>query len=260
MKDSCKLCAGILTEAMKGINSKLAIAFVCALGIIAIIENGTFNQLSQRHGQNVAARIAQEQEQANLQAQQEQREAAARTAAHDAATAHTRYLAQYTDTSFTRKPGTKTIAIVAASENAIWNNAVNAALVSRFKREPVQLAPSFFKPAFVSDGLFNDVFAGSSGLFKRLELPKSLDGLLLAREKVQYSSDPSLENVITASMGLDVETLQIGSQAQSQTWTFNAAGAGFKQADARKLAEERLIKQILTDTNMTLTEFPNQNQ
>jgi hypothetical protein len=237
MKDSCKLCAGILTEAMNGINSKLAIAFICVLGIIAIFENGALDQIRQRHAQKIAARIAQEQEQANLQAQQQQREAAARTAAQDAAAAHARYLAQYTDTSFTRKPGTKTIAVVAASENAIWNNAVNAALVSRFKNEPVQLVSLFFKPAFVSDGLFNDAFADSNDLFNRLELPKSLDGLLLAREKVRYSSNPSLQNVLTASMELDVIKLPIGSQAEKQTWTFTAAGAGFTQADARAQAE-----------------------
>jgi hypothetical protein len=220
--------------------------------MIAIIENSSFDQMSQRHAQMVAARNAQEQEQANVHAQQEQREAAAQKAAQDAAEAHARFVAQYSDTDFVRKTGVKTIAVVAASENGTWNNALNSALVSRFKNEPVHLASSFFKPAFVSDGLFNDAFAGSNELFNRLELQKSLDELLLAREKVQYSSDPSLDNVLTASMQLDIETLPIGSQAGSQTWTFTASGAGFKQADARQQAEERLIKQILADTNMAL--------
>jgi len=252
MKDSCKLCAGILTEAMNGINSKLAIAFICVLGIIAIFENGALDQIRQRHAQKIATRIAQEQEQASLQAQQQQREAATRKDAQDAAAAHVRFMAMYVDTGFTRMSGTKTIAVVVASEDGTRNSVVSDALINRFKKEPVQLVSSFFKPAFVSDGLFNDAFVNSNDLFNRLELQKSLDGLLLAQEKVQYSSNPSLQNVITASMELDVKTLLIGSQAEKQTWTFTAAGAGFTQADARAQAEERLIKQITNDTKMTL--------
>ncbi|MEI9961037.1 MAG: FlgO family outer membrane protein [Limisphaerales bacterium] len=83
-----------------------------------------------------------------------------------------------------------------ASESGTANSAVNDALLSRFKSADAQIVPSFFKPAFVSDGLFDTAFAGSSDLFDKLELSKSLDGLLLAREKVQYAANPSLENVI----------------------------------------------------------------
>jgi hypothetical protein len=263
MKDSCKLCVGILTEAMNGINSKLAIAFICVLGIIAIFENGALDQMSRRHTQRVDAVIAKQKQQEAQQLHEQQREQeqrakeaaaaqAAEQAAQQAAAEHARFMAMYVDAGFARMAGTKTIAIVVASENGTRNKDVCAALINRFKKEPVQLVSSFFKPAFVSDGLFNDAFANSNDLFNRLELQKFLDGLLLAREKVQYSSNPSLQNVITASMELDVKTLPIGSQADKQTWTFTAAGAGFTQADARAQAEERLIKQITNDTKMTL--------
>jgi hypothetical protein len=259
--DSCKLCAGALPEVMNGNNLK--IAFVCLLGIIAIVENGTLDQMSQRHAQTVAAAVAQKQQQEARQLQEQQRaqeqraetaeaEQAAELAAQRAAAEHAQYLARYTDTGFIREPDSKTIAVVAASENGALNNAVGAALARRFKNERVRLDLSFFKPAFVSDGLFNDAFAGSNDLFAKLELSKSLDGLFLAREKVQYASNPSLDNVLTATMELDVETLPIGSPGQGQSWTFTAAGAGFSKADARAQAEERIIKQILTDTNMTL--------
>lgn len=223
-------------------STKAVIPFICGLGIIAIIENGTFDQMSQRHAQKVDAVIA-----------QQQREAAAAQAAQQAAAEHARYLARYTDTSFTRQPGRKTIAIVVASENASGDDAVRDALVSHFKNEPVQLVSLFFTPAFVSDGLFNNAFADSNDLFNRLELSKSLDGLLLAREKVQYVTNPSsLDNVLTASMELDVITLTIGSHVPGQTWTFTSSGAGFKKTDARAQAEERIIKQIANDTKMSL--------
>jgi hypothetical protein len=239
------------------------ILFICGLGIIAIIENSTFDQMSQRHALNVAAVKAQQQQQETQKLQEQQREQeqraakvaaeqAAELAAQQAAAEHARYLARYTDNSFTRKPGTKTIAVAVATENATWNSDMSGALVSRFKNDPVQLLSSFFKPAFVSDGLFNNAFDNSIALFNKLELSKSLDGLLLARERVRYTTNPSLENVITASMELDVTTLPIGSQAEKRTWTFTAAGAGFTQENARQQAEERLIKQIANDTKMTL--------
>jgi hypothetical protein len=228
------------------------IIFICVLGIIAIVEDTAFYQMRQQHAVKVAAQLRQEQEREDLQTKQRQEEAAARKAAQDARAGHAQFLARYTDTSFARKPGTKTIGIAVASENATWNSSVGAAFVSRFKNEPVQLVSSFFKPAFVSDGIFNDAFANSNDLFDKLELTKSLDGLLLAREQVRYSSNPSLQNIITASMELDVITLPISSQAEKRTWTFTAAGAGFTQADARQQAEERLINQIANDTRMAL--------
>lgn len=239
--------------------SNLKISFVCVLGIIAIAENGMLDRMSQRDAQQVAAVAAQEKQQQQHQQEEKQRETAAQQTAQDAATAHAQYLARYTDTDFARKPRTTTIAVVAASENATWNSAVNTALVNRFKNKTVQLLPSFFKPAFVSDGLLNDTFADSSDLFNRLELSKSLDAVLLARERVQYAPNPSLDNVLTATMELDIETRSIGSQGKNMTWTFTTAGAGFKQADARAMAEERLIKQIMNDTNMALSQSsPNQ--
>ena len=142
---------------------------------------------------------------------------------------------------------------VAASDDGTWNGSVSAALVNHFKGEPIHLISSFFKPAFVSDGLINDVFADSSDLFDRLELSKSLDGVLLAREQVQYSTTPSLDNLISANIELDIATLPIGSNGvQNRTWTLTAAGSGFTRPEAHKMAEDRIVKQILNDTNMTL--------
>jgi hypothetical protein len=40
------------------------------------------------------------------------------------------------------------------------------------------------------------------------------------------------------------------NRGQDRTWTFRAAGAGFKTGDARALAEERIMKQITNDTSL----------
>ena len=63
-------------------------------------------------------------------------------------------------------------------------------------------------------------------------------------------------------MNLEVLIKSFAGSDPGQTWTFNASGAGFKQGVARLNAEERLLKQISTDTKMSFVEiFPtNQNQ
>ncbi len=169
----------------------------------------------------------------------------------DAATARATYLARYLNSGSYRKPGMKTVAVAVVSENGAFDFALNSAVASHLKTDSASILTSFFRPAFVSDGLFANAFAGSNGIFDKLDLSKSLDVLLLGREQVQYSSDPSLENVMTANMELEIAAFSI-ADGQSQSWTFVANGAGFKQTEARQMAEERLIKQIAKDTKMSL--------
>jgi len=170
----------------------------------------------------------------------------------EAAAAHATYLARYLNSGSSRKPGTKMVAIAVVSENGAFNFALNSAVANHLKTASASMLTSFFRPAFVSDGLFANAFAGSNGVFDKLDLSKSLDVLFLGREQVQYSSDPSLENVMTANMQLEITAFSI-ADGQSQSWTFVANGSGFKQTEARQMAEERLIKQIANDTKMSLS-------
>lgn len=75
---------------------------------------------------------------------------------------------------------------------------------------------------------------------------------MLAQQNVQYAQNTALDNVITATMQLKVAVMPVSGQSDAKTWTFTAYGPGFTKEVARQAAEERLIKQITTDTNMTL--------
>ena len=200
------------------------------------------------------AQAAAEQAQAARNAEMERARAV-----QEAAAKHAQFLARYLNAGLPPKRDMRTVAIVVATEDKVLNRAVTEALARHFKTGNVEIYPSFFNPEFVSDSLFDDIFDGSGDYLNKLELTKSLDGLLLARQEVRYTSNPSLENVLTATMKLNVVTLPIAGQVNTKKWTFTAAGAGFKQQDARAMAEERLIKQIDTDTNMSLN-LINQNQ
>ena len=144
------------------------------------------------------------------------------------------------------------VAVAVASETSSMNHAVAVALMNRFKADHVQLTDSFFKPELVTDGLFGSAFNGSSDLFNKLELTKSLDALLLARQTVQYETNPDFNNAITANMTLEITALPVAGQIQSQSWTFSANGVGIRRGEARMQAEGRIIKQVETSTNMSL--------
>jgi hypothetical protein len=226
---------------MSGINPKRVTVFVCVMATIAIL----IYSAQSRREQQKAATVAQQQ-------RAMENEAAARKAAQDAAAEHAQYLARYVNPGFSRKAPGQAVAVAVASENGILNRAVTAALESRFQRESVRILSPFFKPAFVSDGLFSDAFIGSSEVFNKLALANSLDGVVLAQQNVRYAQNSALENVTTAAMQLKVAVMRASDQGGGTTWTFTAYGPGFTKEVARQVAEERLIKQITADTNMSL--------
>ena len=130
---------------------------------------------------------------------------------------------------------------------------MGTALAGHFKTEAVELAPSLFRREFVSDGLLDDVLAGSNDITTKLELTNILEVLVLARQDVKYSKNASLENVITANMRLEVATFSVAANLKGQTWTLEVTGAGFTPTAARSQAEERLLKEIAKDTKMSLS-------
>lgn len=259
---------------MSGINPKRVTVFVCVMAVIAIFIYSAENVREQQRAvvvaqqqramenEAVARKAAQDaaaeqakvaQEAAAKQAKADRDAAITRAnAIQEEAERHTQFLAQYLNVSLPQKTGNKMVAVAVASENGTLNRAVADAIADRFKKEPVQIISSLFKPAFVADEMFQEIFNGSGGPFDRLDLANSLDGAVLARQNVQYAQNPSLENVISATMQLKVAVVPVSGQSDGKTWTFTAYGPGFTKEVARQTAEERLIKQITTDTNMSL--------
>lgn len=182
-------------------------------------------------------------------------DAAAQKAAQNAADEHDRFVAQYENTNIIKTPGIEMIAVACATENGTMNPAMSAALINRFKTNNVELVSSFFRPTLITEGMFDSVYNGSGDTFKKLDLAKYVDGLLLARQQVEYSTNASLDNVITANMRLEVASLAISGQIQNQGWTFTANGAAFRPAEARMQAEERILKQIAANPTMSLTQI-----
>ena len=163
------------------------------------------------------------------------------------------FLARYMNDRPSRSPGVASVAIVAVNEVGTLNGTLASILAEHIKGSGVKTYTSLFTPEFVSGGLFDEAFNDSPRPIETLELGEVLDILLLARQSVEYSTNPSLENVLTANLRLEVTRSSVARRGDGQTWTFTAAGAGFKRADAFKAAEERIVKQIATDTNIVIS-------
>lgn len=177
-------------------------------------------------------------------------------ALREAAEARERFRTTYVNTNIAKQAGIQMVAVAVISETGTMNHNMGAALVKHFQREGVKLTDSFFKPEMATDGLFATALNGSSDLFTRLELAKSLDAVLLARQQVQYETNSELNNIVTAVMQLEIVTLPVAGKGESQSWTLSANGAGIRRADARALAEERIVKQIDKATSMSLNLNP----
>jgi hypothetical protein len=161
-----------------------------------------------------------------------------------------RFIARYVTSSAPRNAGVKSVGIAVASEHRKLNGPLATFLAVRFTSPNVKALSTAFTPEFVSDGLLADAFSDSRSVIGKLDLANALDVLLLVRQSVEYSTNASLENVITANMSTEIIAVPTTTRGQDRTWTFRAAGAGFKTGDARALAEERIMKQITNDTSL----------
>ena len=185
----------------------------------------------------------------------EDKKQAEKKRAEDAATAESEKFLGYVNTNIVRNAGEEMIAVACVSETGTMNSAIGDALATHFKRDHLKFVTSFFRPTMIKDGSFDAVFTGSKEAFKKMELEKSLDGLLLAKQDVQFAKNDALDGVITADMHVQIVSLPVTGQIESQSWTLAAKGTGFNNADARMQAEERIIKQITGNTNMALSQF-----
>lgn len=242
---------------MNSIDPKQATIFVIILAVIALVINST-REYGRRENSGAAFRqqVQQPVPEPTLAAErQREMEAAAahKAAQEDAAAKRAQFVARYLNNTSVKQPGVTAVAVVVMSENRKLNNTVATAFARHFDSGSVRTLSSLFTPEFISDGLFESAAGGSSDVVSKLDLANSLDTLLLAKQTVQYSRNPSLENTITANMQLEVTAVSVAVRGRNQTWTFSANGAGFSQTQAREMAEERLMKQISDDTNIVVS-------
>jgi len=224
--------------------------FITALVIIAAIINTWF--LTRDYPVPVVQPSAKEVEQQKVESDLAAKEAAERVA-QNAKAEHEKYLARYIDNTFTKTAGKKCVAILVVSDSGNPSNSFKDELRNHLDGSGVRFLPSFFNSPFITEGFFQNTFNGSSEPITKLDLHNFIDGMVLARQHLEFSKNNSeLANTITANVSLEVAIVPVGDAVQSQTRIFSGTGVGFSQADAQSLAVERIIKQINADTKLTL--------
>jgi len=157
---------------------------------------------------------------------------------------------------YSRKPGVKQVAIAVSKDTGGYHRGLTKLLSTSLKTNSVEFLPALFQPEFLSDGLFARAWEGASNPIDLLDLQTFLDAIVLGRERVKYTvNPPSLANVITANLELEVTMMRVKNPKDAQTYTYSTVGVGFQNDAARAMAEEKLMKQLAGDTKMSLAEL-----
>ena len=175
------------------------------------------------------------------------------TPAEIEAAQHARDLKRYLNVDIPARPGIKRVAVVAVGSDGMIDDALGNLLCDLVRTDQNEPILDFFTPEFISDGLFRETFDGSHDIFARLELMQSIKSLLLARETIRLETNSaSLDNVLTATLQLEVKAVSPSFGIGNKGWQFEATGAGFKPEDARSLAEERIFKKLTNNTPISI--------
>lgn len=148
-------------------------------------------------------------------------------------------------TRYLGNPNTRySIAILVANETGQPNAPLGHALGTLLNTNGLTTTASLFTPEFISDGRFKETMAGSKEAFDKLELANFVQAVLLAHQSVQYSTNSTLEGLITATMTFDANTFSTKAFQSLFADSIKVVGAGFNRLEARTMAEERVLKQF----------------
>lgn len=136
------------------------------------------------------------------------------------------------------------IAVLIVDENSKQNSSLSYAFADLLKREGLTTSGCLFKPAFVEDGLFTKTLTGQSDALKRLPLTNTTRSLFLGQQSVRYSTNSELQNLVTASMSLEVKAISSTTLQSFFSKTIEANGAGLTSNQAREMAQERCLAQL----------------
>jgi hypothetical protein len=106
-----------------------------------------------------------------------------------------------------------------------------------------QITTSFFRPAFVTDGLFEKAFTGQADELQRLPIKDGVQTISFGRQSVSYTKNPDL-GVITANMALEMNVVRTDGFQSLYGQTIKSIGAGLSEEEARSNAEAKIVAQL----------------
>ena len=162
-------------------------------------------------------------------------------------------IAKYLRTPSREGSGRLAIAVAVAGADRLPNQEFNQVLMEKLSAPGVTLHPHCFRPPFYTEGALSALLRGSTQPLDDLGLVDFFQGLVLAEERISFRTNGlELQNVITATAEFEVTVISVRTPDVRKSWTFSTSGAGFRQADAKNMAENRLLNQIQSDNKLRL--------
>ncbi len=142
------------------------------------------------------------------------------------------------------KPASKDWAALIVDDGGKVNRTLSSQIADLLRRQGKRVgSPPLFSGAFVSNGDFDRLFEGSPDDAARLEAQAFFMYAILGRRSVSFAQQgASLENVLTATVTLELHVVEGKTGAIINSATFEQNGAGFSKSKAEQAANDRVLQ------------------
>jgi hypothetical protein len=154
------------------------------------------------------------------------------------------YLNKYLNLSIQNQPDFKEAAILIIDEDHKERNDLNRIIIAYLESKNAKSLLGLFKTPFIQDGIFEKVFSGDSTKLKDLQVIKHADCVILGKISSNYKTNPELQNVISAEIGLEIKVISCKNSVIIDSAYISEKGAGFSNADAENKAIEVMKEKI----------------
>jgi len=142
-----------------------------------------------------------------------------------------------------KEPGQKAISIAVAGPLETLDDSFATELAESLASTNAT-SHLLFTDSFAKDGVMKQLFNSNSTNITYLNLPSIIDAMLLAYYKTTFSTNASLNNIITATIHLECKAINTSDASLSESISADSAGAGFSNSQAEASAKERLLKTL----------------
>lgn len=181
--------------------------------------------------------------QANEHAQQERERKEQAERLHQAEETRKRqvFLKKYlNDQTIVNSPDSTEITVVVVNKNKESDPALSGKLLAALADVGMKGSAGLISGAFLADGYFDRLWAGSPQDVASLELARRVDWLLLCKVDSEFENNPELGDSLSAHMTLSVHIVRTENGVIHSAFSLSQAGVGFTKAAALEAANDRM--------------------
>jgi hypothetical protein len=144
----------------------------------------------------------------------------------------------------TNQEGTKEIAIAIISENQ-FENLIGNQIADILRRKGYQSNNYFFKPKAISEGYLGKIYNIDSQAIEDLDLIRFTDEVLVGFLTIEVSSMEAAGNIVHKAVArFHANWIGVKDQSLKRNLTFDAKGVDFNEVNAKRKAQQELLKEL----------------